>query len=212
MKLIGMLDSPYVRRVAVSLQCLGLPFEHEALSVFRGFDAFRRINAVVKAPTLICDDGTVLMDSTLILQYAEALARPRSLLPAAPAAMAQTLHLVGLGLAASEKAVQVYYERELRPPEKRHAPWLERVTGQLHAAFGALESTLAAHPLAATAADLDQAGITAAVAWTFTQGTIPGVVPPDRHPGLAAYTASVETLPAFRAAAHGLGTYPVIAA
>ena len=82
MKLIGMLDSPYVRRVAISLQRLGLPFVHQSLSVFRNFDDFRRINPVVKAPTLVCDDGTVLMDSTLILEYAEALARPRTLMRA----------------------------------------------------------------------------------------------------------------------------------
>ena len=66
MKLIGMLDSPYVRRVAISLQLLGLRFEHQSLSVFRGFDSSSSINPVVKAPTLVCDDGTVLMDSTLI--------------------------------------------------------------------------------------------------------------------------------------------------
>ena len=66
MQLIGMLDSPYVRRVAISLQLLGLDFEHRPISVFRTFDQFRQINPVVKAPTLVCDDGTVLMDSTLI--------------------------------------------------------------------------------------------------------------------------------------------------
>ena len=32
-----MLDSPYVRRVAVSLQLLGVQFEHRSLSVFRTF-------------------------------------------------------------------------------------------------------------------------------------------------------------------------------
>ena len=58
MKLIGMLDSPYVRRVAISLQLLDLPFEHQSLSVFRTFDEFSRTNPVVKAPTLVCDDGT----------------------------------------------------------------------------------------------------------------------------------------------------------
>ena len=47
MQLIGMLDSPYVRRVAISLQLLGLPFEHRSVSVFRGFDEFSRINPVV---------------------------------------------------------------------------------------------------------------------------------------------------------------------
>ena len=77
MVLIGMLDSPYVRRVAVSLKLMGLPFEHRSVSVFRTYDEFRKINPVVKAPSFVCNDGTVLMDSTLILDYAEALAAPR---------------------------------------------------------------------------------------------------------------------------------------
>lgn len=68
MKPIGMLDLPYVRRVAISLQLLGLRFEHQAFSVVRTFDEFHRINPVVKAPTLASDTGVVLMDSTLILQ------------------------------------------------------------------------------------------------------------------------------------------------
>lgn len=117
MKLIGMLDSPYVRRTAISLKLLGLPFEHAPVSVFRHFDAFRAINPVVKAPTLVCDDGTVLMDSTLILDYAEALAG-RSLMPAALPARRQALRVVGLALAACEKAVQIVYECNLRPAEK----------------------------------------------------------------------------------------------
>ena len=95
MKLIGMLDSPYVRRVAISLQMLGLPFEHQSLSVFSTFDQFRLINPVVKAPTLVCDDGTVLMDSTLIVDHAEHLAPAgRSLMPAAPTQRLRALRLV----------------------------------------------------------------------------------------------------------------------
>ncbi len=104
MKLIGMLDSPYVRRTAISLKLLGLRFEHQNLSVFRTFDEFSRINPVVKAPTFVCDDGTVIMDSTIILQYAEALAGQR-LLPSEPARLAPALRLVSLGLAACDKAV-----------------------------------------------------------------------------------------------------------
>ncbi len=57
MQLIGMLDSPYVRRVAISLQLLGLHFEHRSVSVFSTFAQFQKINPVVKAPSLICDDG-----------------------------------------------------------------------------------------------------------------------------------------------------------
>ena len=64
MILVGMLDSPYVRRCAVSMKLMGIPFEHRSLSVFRTFEQFRAINPVVKAPTLVCSDGAVLMDST----------------------------------------------------------------------------------------------------------------------------------------------------
>jgi glutathione S-transferase len=103
MRLIGMLDSPYVRRAAISMRLLGLRFEHQSLSVFRTFAEFRAINPVVKAPTLVADDGTVLMESTLIIDYAETLARPRSLVPLDPPARLRDLRLTGLALAACEQ-------------------------------------------------------------------------------------------------------------
>jgi glutathione S-transferase len=197
MQLIGMLDSPYVRRTAISLRLLGLPFEHRPVSVFRTFEQFRAINPVVKAPTLVCDDGTVLMDSTLILEHAETLAAPRTLMPADAAERVRALRLVGLALAACEKSVQIVYEDELRPPEKRHAPWMDRVHGQLAAAYGELESELRRRPLAADEPRLTQAGVTVAVAWSFTQMMLPGVVDAGRHAALAAFAEAAERLPSF---------------
>ncbi len=129
MKLIGMMDSPYVRRVAVSLALYGVEFESLPLSVFSGFDEFSRINPVVKAPTVVLDNGTQLMDSTLILHYFETTnPAGRRLLPAHPEALARDLHLLGVILAACEKAVQHVYEHRLRPEEKQHQPWIARVT------------------------------------------------------------------------------------
>ncbi len=123
MKLIGMLDSPYVRRVAISLDLLGIEFEHAPLSVFSTFEEFSRINPVVKAPTLLLDDGSVLMDSTLIIDYFETLSTPESkLLPSQPQALARALSTLGLALTACEKAVQIVYEHNLRPAEKLHQP------------------------------------------------------------------------------------------
>jgi glutathione S-transferase len=206
-KLIGMLDSPYVRRVAISLQLLGLKFEHQSLSVFRTFTEFSQINPVVKAPTLVCDDGEVLMDSTLILEYAEALARPRSLMPRDVKALQHDLHVIGLALAATEKSVQIVYEHGVRPPEKMHAPWLNRVTSQTLAAYGELERELASRPLSLGRSEINQAGVTVAVAWHFTQQMIPNDVPAERFPRLAAYSQAAELLPEFRSAPHGDSTY-----
>jgi hypothetical protein len=72
-----MLDSPYVRRVAIALLRLGLPFEHRPISLFRQIDEFAVVNPLLKAPTLVADDGTVLMDSTLIIDYARRSRRRR---------------------------------------------------------------------------------------------------------------------------------------
>lgn len=198
MQLIGMLDSPYVRRVAVALQQLELPFQHQSVSVFRGIEQFRRINPVVKAPTLVCDDGTVLMDSTLILQYAEGLAG-RRLQPAD----ARSLRLTGLALAACEKSVQIVYEHHVRPEEKRHAPWLARVTDQMRTAYRLLDAELAGRP-----PQLDDVGITAAVVWFFSRQMHPELLPVAEHPQLDALSAWAEQQPAMRAAAHGEGVYP----
>jgi len=208
MKLIGMLDSPYVRRVAISLQLLGHRFEHQSLSVFGGFDEFQQINPVVKAPTLICDDGEVLIDSTLILQYAESIASSgRSLMPSGNAELRHALHIIGLALAANEKSVQIIYERNLRPAEKQHEPWIERVTGQLFAAFNALESAFRDQSQAITSRTIDQAGISTAAAWKFTQEVLPGLVPTADYPALQAFSEKAEALPEFTAAPCGSTTY-----
>ncbi|NVD72937.1 glutathione S-transferase [Duganella sp. BJB488] len=204
MKLIGMLDSPYVRRVAVTLQLMGVRFEHQSLSVFSTFDQFRQINPVVKAPTFLADDGTVLMDSTLIVQYAEALAMPSSrLTPSMPTELLRSLRVLGLALAACDKGVQLVYEGMVRPTA--HQPWAERVTVQLLAAFDALEAELRAHPLSVAA--LDHAGVMTAVTWHFMQQMLPQVVDASRYPLQAEFSRQAEALPAFRAAPHGDSTY-----
>lgn len=193
MQLIGMLDSPFVRRVAILFDLQDIPFEHKALSVFRNFDEFAAINPTVKAPTLVLDDGSFLIDSTLMLEYGDALTG-RSLLPAAPAARAQALRAIGPALAACEKTAQVVYEHTLRPQEKQHQPWLDRVQGQLHAALKLLEAESDAFDIVA----LDQAAVTAAVAWSFVQLMVPQLVSSADFPRLAAWAARAEALPVFR--------------
>src|SRR5271166_3573250 len=129
-----MLDSPYVRRVAVALMVARVPFDHKPISLFRHIEAFSKINPLLKAPTLIADDGTVLMDSSVILDYlAAAYSSVAALTPPSSRQPLPALRATALGLSIMEKAVQRHYERALRPPEKRHDPWVERVSRQLSA-------------------------------------------------------------------------------
>jgi glutathione S-transferase len=201
MKLIGMLDSPYVRRTAICMTLLGVKFEHEAVSVFSTYEAFEKINPVVKAPTLVFDDGRTLMDSTLIIDCVSQWAEHGASLWPAGADERRTAYMrVGLALAACEKTVQIVYERKLRPAEKVHQPWIERVSGQLLAAYGALEAELAATPPSAGFFGLAEVSI--AVAWRFTQMMVPEIVPAERYPALRAFSELAERRPEFIAYPH----------
>jgi glutathione S-transferase len=106
MLLVGMLDSPYVRRAAVTGRLLELDFEHRSVSVFRHMEAFAKINPLIKAPSLVCDDGTVITDSNLIIQHFEDVAG-RSLRPSDAAARTRDLGLTGIGIVAADKAVSI---------------------------------------------------------------------------------------------------------
>ena len=198
MVLIGMLDSPYVRRCAVSLKLMDVAFEHRALSVFRNFDEFRKVNPVVKAPTLVCDEGTVLMDSTLILDYLEATVAPgKRLLSQDLDARRRALHVIGFALAAADKNVNIVYEKEQRPADKMHPGWMARIVGQANVAFAQLE------PMAAKAKPwlhgdrFTAAEVMTAVAWRFSQFYNAAEIPAARYPALVAYSARAEALPEF---------------
>ena len=203
MQLIGMMDSPYVRRVAISLNVLGLPFEHQSVSVFRHFDAFAKINPVVKAPTFFTDDGTMLIDSSLILDYLEHLSPPeKRLMPADTGERMKALSLIGFALAACEKTMQNVYEVNLRPVERQHQPWIDRVQSQLFAAYDHLEKAIAVREGNGWlfGGRLLQPDITLAVVWRFQHYMLPDLVDPARYPALAAFSKRAEALPEFVAA------------
>ncbi len=200
MKLVGLLDSPFVRRSFITARMLGIPFEHQTLSVFRNFDEFHAINPLVKAPTLVFDDGELMVDSSQIIAWLESIAEPgKSLWPTDPAGYRRCLQLVSLGLAAAEKSVHRVYELKVRTAEYRDPDWLERVEGQIADTYSLLERHLGDSEWLC-GERVTQADITVAVAWRFTHFTAPGLLADSDHPRLAALSAAAEALPAFIAA------------
>ncbi len=195
MLLVGMLDSPYVRRAAIAGTVLGIPFEHQSVSVFRQMDRFRAINPLVKAPSLVADDGTVLMESQLIIQHMEDVAG-RSLRPKDPAARLADLRATALAIVTCEKAIAIEYERK-RPEAIRYAPWLDRVAEQLQEALAALDM-IAGERWKTLPGNWTHGAIGAAVAWGFIRFTIPDAVAEDAFPALAAHAARCEATEVFR--------------
>ncbi len=204
MKLIGNYLSPYARRVAVSLNTLGMPFVLEQVFVFKDPERVRKHNPLVRVPTLILDDGETLIESYAILDAIDELAgAERRLTPAAGAERRRVMKLTAIGVGAMEKAQWAFYEGRFHPPEKVHVPWVEHNDNQVLGAFAFLDQQ------AREAGDngwlvgtetMSQADIGAAVACTFAGAVRPGIDIATAYPYLADFTARCEALEAFRRA------------
>lgn len=192
------MDSPFVRRVAVTAQFLGLPYEHGELSIFRDFEEFRAINPLVKVPTLVCDDGQILVDSTLIIEFLESLAG-KTLMPSSETSRIRALNIIGTSMVAMEKVAQLIYETEQRPEDLQHQPWIDRLEKQLTGALGLMENSIDDGSAWLFEDEIGQADITAAIAWRFVQHVVGERIAADDYPGLAAFSARAETLPQFQA-------------
>src|SRR6185295_13170908 len=155
MILVGQYDSPFVRRVAISLRVLGFMYEHDTRSVFGDFDSMRTTNPLGRIPSLVLEDGEVLIDSAAILDWLDQKVGPaRALLPASGPARQHALRLIALATGVVDKFGAAAYERIIRPTAYRWPEWIARCRTQGQGALAAL----AAKPWPATAA-LDQAAI-----------------------------------------------------
>jgi glutathione S-transferase len=201
MILTGQLDSPFVRRVAIALHIYGLPFEHNVISAYGDFDELLTLNPLGKVPALQLDNGSVLADSTLILDYLDRLAeQDKSLWPASLEARAAALAHVGIAVGLAEKAVEFRTETVRRPPDKIDQPRVDRVLAQISAALDWLETHTPAEGFI-RGSDISHADIASAVAMTFISSKNPEHLGEGaKFPNLLAHTARCEALDPFKAA------------
>lgn len=199
MILIGMFDSPFVRRVAVSLKLLEIKFEHKNWSVGRDQLQIRKVNPLGRVPVLVLDDGEVLTESGAILDYLDdRVGQGRALLPVTGAPRRKALQLMALATGAAEKAVQQVYEGFFRPPEKRHEPWLQRLREQMDGALRLLDRAAAAEGDNWLVDEgLTQADITVTCAFTYIDEALK--LDKKLYPALRRHVARCEKMPAFKA-------------
>ena len=201
MLLIGMFDSPFVRRVAVSMKLLEMPFEHANWSVGKDFDRIREYNPLGRVPTLVTDDGLRLMESAAILDYLDERAGPeRALLPRSGPERRTALNLMAMATGAAEKGVMQLYERVFRPEDKRHAPWVERLHVQMSASLAALDRAVGERGVSQwlVGKRMTQADITAVCAFTFLDDALRVAADRVMFASLATLAARCESLPAFQ--------------
>ncbi len=198
MILVGQYDSPYTRRVAVSLHLLGFDFEHDTRSVFADFDSMRATNPLGRIPSLFLFDGTSLIDSAAILDWLDQQVGPqRALLPAAGPARQQALQRVALASGTIDKVMGIGYERLVRPEAYRWPGGIARCRTQAEGGLAGL-----ARLSWPADARVDQTWITIACMMRYVRLAVPDLLPRGRYPALDAVSDRCEALRAFKA------TYP----
>jgi glutathione S-transferase len=197
MKLVGMFDSPYVRRVAVSMRLLDLPFDHLNWSIGKDQDQVKQLNPLGQVPILVLEDGERLIDSAAILDYLDDRVGPeRALVPRSGEARRRVMTATTLALGIADKARMQMYELLFRPASLRHPPLLARLHAQMLAAAAELEKVCMRSTTPFLFGDqITQADISLACAVTYAVETGRLEAPP---PALRDRWTRLSELPVFR--------------
>jgi len=199
MILIGHYDSPFVRRVAIALRLYETPFEHRAWSVFGDADRIAQLNPLRRVPTLVLDDGEVLIESAAILDALDEMAgEGRALIPATGVLRRRVLKACALGAGLADKAVSLVYERVLH--ERATPMWVDRCRSQMSGVLDALESERAAGPGPWWFGEaLTHADIMIACAMRFVSEAHADVFDLAAWPALKTHSEACEAMAAFQA-------------
>ena len=188
--------SPFVRKVRIAASILGLDgrITLEPADTVNPSDTVREQNPLGKIPALVLDDGVVLFDSRVILEYLDHLAGGGRIVPSEPKARFAALRLQALADGLMDASILLVYEGRWRDPAKHEPKWVEHQAGKVARALASLE---AAPPALDATPSVGQ--ITLACALAYRDFRFQGSWR-DQHPRLAAWLGDFAArVPAFAA-------------
>jgi glutathione S-transferase len=199
MILIGQYDSPFVRRVGIALTLYDLPFTNRPWSTFGDAEKIRPYNPLMRVPTLVLDNGEVLIESHIILDYLDSLVpAQRAMFPAREPERHRALKIAALATGLADKAVSLFYERRLH--KEVSDIWVDRCRSQISTVLAVLEADRGERPATYWFGDrMSHADIAVAVVLRFLADAHPGLVSMAQFPALSAHAARLEALPVFQA-------------
>jgi glutathione S-transferase len=124
MKLYGSLTSPYVRKVRILIREKNLACEFVVADAWAADSPIPALNPLGKVPALALDNGDVLFDSPVIVEYLDSLKAP-ALLPVSGAARWETLRWQALADGMLDATVSRLLELR-RPAEQQSAENVRR--------------------------------------------------------------------------------------
>jgi glutathione S-transferase len=190
MKLIGQYDSPFTRRVGITMTVYGLAFEHSMWSVFGNANELGAVNPLIRVPTLVLDSGEALIETSAIIDYLDSLMAPaKRLLPQAQPGRYRAQQIVALASGVSDMAVRLFYEQRLHDAPSEN--YVARLTRQIEQTLTVLE-----HALPRTG-PMTQADIAITCMYRHLSECHPGIAVKGHYPAIETHCAAHESQQVF---------------
>jgi glutathione S-transferase len=191
--------SPFGRKIKIALNVLGLTDQVKVVptDTLDPLDSIRQQNPLGKVPTLLLDDGTILYDSRVIVEYLDDLAGGGRILPARGVERYRVLTLQALADGIMDAAILQIYEIRFRSEDRREQKWIDHQAGKVERGITALNAS----QLPECRALPDIGSITLACALGYLDFRFDGNWRAE-HPNLVAWLASFShAVPSFAATA-----------
>ena len=134
--------SPFGRKIKLAIGILGFDQEVriEKADPTDASDSIRKQNPLGKIPALILENGTVVYDSPVILDYLDHRAGGGKIIPSEPDARLAALTLQALCDGILDAGILLVYEGRWRPPEMAVQKWIDHQRGKVQRALDVLEA------------------------------------------------------------------------
>ncbi len=156
--------SPFGRKIKIAASILGLTdrIKIEMTDTNDPSDSIRKQNPLGKIPALILEDGSVLFDSPVILEYLDALAGGGKIIPREGNARWDVLRLHAIADGIMDAGILLVYEKRFRPEEHWVAKWTDYQAEKITRALDVLE---AAPPALGATPNMGQIGLACALGY-----------------------------------------------
>jgi glutathione S-transferase len=134
--------SPFGRKVKIAAALLGLTDEIRIVTADTNDprDPLRSDNPLGKIPALVLEDGAVVHDSAVIVEYLDMRAGGGRLIPKGGMERIRALTMQSLADGLMDAAILQVYETRWRESERREAKWLDHQSGKVERALTWLEA------------------------------------------------------------------------
>ena len=197
MKLIGSNTSPYVRKVRVVLAEKRIDYQYELEDVWSPDSRIAQMNPLSKVPVLVMDDGGVVYDSAVLVEYLDTLTPVHRLIPPSGRARAEVRTWEALGDGVLDAAITVRLESTLRTEAQRSPQWIARQMAKIENGLRAMSLGLGDHPWCCEG-KYSLADVAVGCALGYLDFRFPQLDWRGPHPNLARLAQQLSTRPSFQ--------------